>query len=524
MRSRLALALLVVVCVGALPGGTATAAAKQLSVSGLARKLTIGYVYIDPALRKKIDSSALQTATRDANGKDQGWRFAALATLPRGVATPDATAQAVLDRLKDKKNIVFVAVALVKDGTVTIGGASRQPGRNPLLVGQAAQAAQKAGGSVVTQLQTFAQTVASGAVASTKPKSSGGGTSWWVWLVVVVGIGTLLVLLALRMRARSRELRQRARGGSIGTARQFHMQRLDELSRRHGDLVRTVGERPDDAALAEHHETAGAKLLALRRQLPALFSPRELRTCAAELDQAQWHLECADALIAGALMPPQPAAERAGLCFFTHEHGLGTVEIDLVKPDASVATVWICPANAAALAAGELPVVSSVPIGSRMVPWPAAPTWYGAPGWSEDDLQGLEYRGREIWGRHAPEREEPIGLPEPAMAETADPGLLPPGVSPPPEPEPEWEPEPAPEPEPEPEPAPEPEPPPEPPPAAMFEELEAPPPAELEERALAVDQEHEDEVTAEHPVVLEPEHTASYDPFSEDQDGDARST
>jgi hypothetical protein len=384
-----------------------------------------------------------------------------------------------------------------------------------------------------------------------KSKSGGGGTNYWMWLLILLVLGGLGVLIYLRMRARSQEQRQRARGGPIGTARQFHTQRLDELSRRHAELVRTVAERPDDPSLAEHHETAGAKLVALRRQLPALFSPRELRTCAAELDQVEWHIECSEALVAGTPLPPQPSPERPGLCFFTHEHGLGTVEIDLVKPDATVATVWVCPANAVALSRGEPPIVSRVPSGSRMVPWPAAPTWYGAPGWSQDDLQGLEYQGREIWGRDAPEREAPVDVPPEAIAGVPPEAVLPPGVStplppgvePPPFPlddEAPLFPEDVAPPIGEPPvtggpaedelyaapsaeaPAEGAEPPAEhePPagdeptgPSAEFEELDGPPPSGLDMRTLV----EQEEVTAEHPVV-DGDHTVSYDPFTEDDE------
>ena len=219
----------------------------------------------------------------------------------------------------------------------------------------------------------------------------------------------------LRMRAVSRERRKRARVGSIGTARSFHAARLDALSLRHSELVRAVGERPDDPALAEHHQTAGAKLIALRRQLPQLYSPRELRTCAGELDLTEWHIECAEALAEGRGLPPQPSSDRPALCFFTHEHGLGTVEVDVTRPDGTVASVWVCPANAVALSRAEPLLVGAVHVGGRLVPWPTAPTYYGAAGWAPEDLPGLEYEGREIWGREAPQRDEPVDVPPDAV-------------------------------------------------------------------------------------------------------------
>ncbi len=327
----------------------------------------------------------------------------------------------------------------------------------------------------------------------------------------------------MRMRAVSRERRKRARVGSIGTARSFHGTRLDSLSLRHSELVRAVSERPDDPALAEHHQTAGAKLVALRRQLPQLYSPRELRTCAGELDLTEWHIECAEALAEGRGLPPQPSSDRPALCFFTHEHGLGTVEVDVTRPDGTVASVWVCPANAVALSRAEPLLVGAVHVGGRQVPWPTAPTYYGAAGWAPEDLPGLEYEGREIWGREAPQRDEPIDVPldavpsVPATAMLPDgvatplpPGVtapaplidedaLPPGVSLPPpvaeEPHAEAD-----------------------SPngsangAALFEELDNPaPPALL--RAAADD----DEITADHPSV-DPDATEAYDPFAATDD------
>ena len=257
-----------------------------------------------------------------------------------------------------------------------------------------------------------------------------------------------------------------------------------------------------------------------RRQMAGLFSPRELRTCAVELDQAEWHVECAEALIGDLPLPPQPSDERSGLCFFTHEHGLGTVEVDVTRPDGTVASVWVCPANAVAMSRAEPLLVGAVHVGGRQVPWPTAPTYYGAAGWAPEDLPGLEYEGREIWGREAPQRDEPIDVPPGAVpsipvetvlpagvstplppgvtAPLIDEDALPPGVSvPPPLPdEPRGE------------------------PvaetgahngAALFEELDNPASAALVRAA------EEEEITADHASV-DPDSTEAYDPFAATDD------
>ncbi len=229
----------------------------------------------------------------------------------------------------------------------------------------------------------------------------------------------MLLLLAL-LRSRSRDRRKRRRGGSIGTARDFHLERLERLARRHSELVRPLAERGgDDAELQQHYETAGGKLVALRRSIPQLASPRELRTAASELDEIEWHVESAESMIAGRTPPERPLRDRPALCFFTHLHGLATEDLDLVRPDGTITAVRVCPANARALERGEVPAVSSVHVGGREIPWPAAPTWYGAPGWTLDDLPGTEYQGREIWGRDVPRRDVPLLTPEEEAAAVA---------------------------------------------------------------------------------------------------------
>jgi hypothetical protein len=244
------------------------------------------------------------------------------------------------------------------------------------------------------------------------------GRPIWQWLVAA-GAVALLALGALRLRQRSREARARRRGGSLSTAKDFHGARLDALSARHAGLVREVADRPTDAALAEHFELARGKITALRRSLPTLHAPRELRTCSGELDEVEWHLEAAQALVAGSAVPERPLRDRPGLCFFTHEHGLAHHAIEVDRPNGVTATIRVCDANFEALSRGEPPFVSQVHVGSRLLPWPAAPTWYGAAGWTPADLPGLEVDGREIWGRDVPQRTDVKSSTPPAVVGAA---------------------------------------------------------------------------------------------------------
>jgi hypothetical protein len=530
MRTRsiaASLAILVASAVGA------AAAPKVLGVNGVAKELRSGLVYVAPSakLKEQVSVADLQAVAL----AHKGYRLAILTAVPKGTVSAEAAAQQVYPKLATvKPKVAFVAIEVVRNGAIQIGGS---PG-NPLVNAAAAKQAIADGkGDPLETMRLFTAQAASGKVPGDKA-SSGGGSSTWLWLLIAAVVGGA-ALLALRMRKVSRERRGRARVGSIGTARTFHLERLDRLSGRHAALVRAVSERPDDPTLLQHHETAGATLVAIRRQMAGLFSPRELRTCALELDQAEWHVESAEALVAGRALPPQLSTERPGLCFFTHEHGIGSVEIDLVKPDGTIATVWVCPQNAAALSRGEELLVSSVHVGSRLIPWPAAPTYYGAPGWSPDDLPGLEYQGREIWGRSIPSRDEPLDLdpgaipgiaPEqvlpPGVATPLPPGViapplvdpLPPGVTPLPPLDDELpipglvRPE-----QPTPLPAPDPAEADPPPPSrrgTIFEELDEPPPPALVDPAR-LDDTHD--ATAEHPALqLEP--TQAFEPFADEDD------
>jgi hypothetical protein len=279
----------------ALMAGSAGAATPALTVTKVAAPLDGGLIYVSPSMRKEVDQRALQQVAV----AHPGYRLVVLARLPKGTETAETAASAVLGKLKKAKPAVkFVAVAHVTDQGTDLGGAMAAGGANATVVQEAAKnALASKQASIVDTMKVFTDEVASGKAAGTTTTGSssgkgGGGGFPWLWLVVIAVIG-LAVLLGLRMRAVSRDRRKRARVGSIGTARSFHGTRLDKLSFRHSELVRAVGERPDDPALAEHHQTAGAKLVALRRQLPQLYSPRLLRSCCRELDQSECHIECA---------------------------------------------------------------------------------------------------------------------------------------------------------------------------------------------------------------------------------------
>ena len=386
-----------------LVAGSAQAAGR-LSAAQVATALKAKHAYVQPGSTPKPDLTAL-TAVAAAN---PSFYLVVLRKPLAGAANAKGSAR--LLTLALQPTAPKATVGVVVGGK--LGGAS---------LSYPAERIQKA----VADTGKVAATDPTGALTSytqavTKPNinpagggssSGAGGTPAWQWVILIlllVGIG----LVVLRIRARSNEQRKRRRGGSVWTAREFHIDRLESLAARHAALTGETSGGTEDPEAADHLQTAGARLLALRRTLPALASPRELRIVASELDAVEWEILWVEHRMSDHAPPTPIMRGFPGLCFFSHEHGLGTEPIELRKPDGTVATVYVSPENRLALERGDAPTVSLVHVGSRMVPWPTAPSWYGAYGWSADDLPGLEYGGEQIWGIDGPERDEDADEPD----------------------------------------------------------------------------------------------------------------
>jgi hypothetical protein len=377
-------------------GGTAHAA-KRLSAAQVAKALTKTRVFVQVGSTPKPDREALK-AVAAANPSFY------LVVLQRPLAgASNAKGSARLLSLALQPTNPQATVGLIQGGKLAGASLSYPQERIDKAV---ADSGDVAATDPTGALTSYAQAVSK---PNKNPDDGGtgsdsGGRATWQWVVLVlllVGIG----LVVLRIRARSNEQRKRRRGGSIWTAREFHLDRLESLAARHSVLTGQTSGGSEDPEAMDHLQTAGARLLALRRTLPALTSPRELRTVASELDAVEWEILWVEHRMSDHA-PPQPITRGfPGLCFFSHEHGLGTEPIELRKPDGTVATVYVSPENRLALERGDAPAVSLVHVASRMLPWPTAPSWYGAYGWNADDLPGLEYNGEQIWGIDGPERE-----------------------------------------------------------------------------------------------------------------------
>lgn len=409
-RALTAIAIALALLVPALPAGAQT---KRLTADQVATALSgARHAYVQPGVSPRPDIKALSAVAAES----PSFYLIVLARPVRGAPNAKASANRILEALKPQDPRATVGLVI---GDRLAGASLAYP--NDRIAKAVADSRAVAGTDPVGALTSFT-------TATSKPNmngddtaggsgSSGGG--WWRWAVLaLLVVGIALVLL--RIRARSNEQRRRRRGGSIWTAREFHLDRLEALAARHATLTGETTQAGIDPEAADHLQTAGARILALRRTLPQLTSPRELRTCAGELDSVEWEILWVEHRLADHAPPPPIARGFPGLCFFSHEHGLGTEAIELRRPDGTIATVYVSPENRLALERGDAPEVSMVHVGSRLIPWPAAPSWYGAYGWSADDLPGLEYDGQQIWGIDGPEREDPFAEDESPDAVEAD--------------------------------------------------------------------------------------------------------
>ncbi len=391
----------------ALTVTTASAqSAKRLSAAQVATAMTTRHAFVQPSVSPKPDVAVLAAAAAAA----PSFYLVVLNKPLAGAQGAKGSAKLLTQALqaKDPK----ATVGLIVNGK--LGGASLsypQERINKALADTGAVAATDPIGA----LTSFVAAVSKPNKNPATPTTGGGsgGRALWQWAVLALLIGGI-VLVVLRIRARSHEQRRRRRGGSIWTAREFHFERLENLASRHAALATETAARNNDPEANDHLGTASARILALRRTLRLVTSPRELRTIASELDAVEWEILWVEHRIADHAPPAPIAPGFPGLCFFSHEHGLGTEAIELRRPDGTIATVYVSPENRLALEHGDAPEVSLVHVSSRMIPWPAAPSWYGAYGWMPDDLPGLEYNGEQIWGIDGPEREHEPPLDEPS--------------------------------------------------------------------------------------------------------------
>ena len=409
MRRFAAVAIALILMPIALPA-VALAQTERLTAEQIAAALANRRSFVQPGVKGNPDAQVLGAAAQQTDNM----YLVILARQVQGARTARTSANLILGALQEQNPRATVGVVVGKQ----LNGASLA--YTKARVQEAATAAAPAAADdPVGALTSFSAAVSKpgGELEQTAEAGTADGRPWWQWARFPIA-SDAIALVALRVRARAQERRRRRRGGSIWTAREFQADRLEALAMRHAALLGDTSLDVADPDAAEHLQTAGAKLLALRRTLATLTSPRELRAFSSELDAVDWDLLWVEERAAGRPVPNPIAPGAPGLCFFSHTHGLGTEPIDLRRPDGTIATVYVSPSNKNALDRGETPEVSMVHVGTKMVPWPLAPSWYGAYGWTPDDLPGLEFDGEQIWGTDGPEREiDPF---EEAMDEVID--------------------------------------------------------------------------------------------------------
>lgn len=235
--------------------------------------------------------------------------------------------------------------------------------------------------------------LAAAALPASAAAAPGSGTGAWVW-ILVAAIAVAFVFVLLRVRGKSGS---RASLTDIADGRQILIARGRRVTEELTALTDVVAEREDEAA-TRHHERAIEVVSAVRARISRSSGQRTQAKAHQDLDEAEWLIGGLRARLDGFVEPLQHRHGLPATCFFDGTHGLATVEVDLGGIALQRIPVRTCAACAVGLVRGEHPVVGTVQIGGRTVPWPAAPRWCGSYGWATKDLRHLHYDGEPLFG------------------------------------------------------------------------------------------------------------------------------
>jgi uncharacterized membrane protein YgcG len=130
---------------------------------------------------------------------------------------------------------------------------------------------------------------------------SAGASGLWILLIVLAIIAVLVVFIAVR----SNRARQQKDAKALEGLRQSAQAQIDALANDILDAEDEVAES-DDALVKEHFDAATEIYSGASERLAGAGSPAALLTVAAELDRGIWHLDCAEALLDGVALPPEP--------------------------------------------------------------------------------------------------------------------------------------------------------------------------------------------------------------------------
>lgn len=134
-----------------------------------------------------------------------------------------------------------------------------------------------------------------------EPASSAGGNGGWVLLVIVVGIGAAVAFAVWRASRASR----RREASQLADLKARARAQVDAVANDILDDEDEIAEAANPSA-TEHFEAATATYAEAAERLDRASSAREVIEVSADLDEAIWHLDAAEALLDGRPVPDRP--------------------------------------------------------------------------------------------------------------------------------------------------------------------------------------------------------------------------
>jgi uncharacterized membrane protein YgcG len=130
---------------------------------------------------------------------------------------------------------------------------------------------------------------------------SAGSSGLWILLIVIAVIVVVVVLLVVRG---NRARRQKDADALEGLRRSAQAQ-IDALA---NDILDAEDEvaTSDDALVKGHFDAAAETYAGASERLAVAASPSAVLAIASELDLGIWHLDCAEAILDGVALPPEP--------------------------------------------------------------------------------------------------------------------------------------------------------------------------------------------------------------------------
>ena len=134
-----------------------------------------------------------------------------------------------------------------------------------------------------------------------EPSASSGGSGAWILLIVVLGIGAVIAFVVWR-GSRSRARRE---AEQLADLKARARSQVDAIANDILDDEDEVAEAANPVA-TDHFEAATATYAGAAERLDSATSVREVVEVTADLDEAIWHLDAAEAILDGKPVPDKP--------------------------------------------------------------------------------------------------------------------------------------------------------------------------------------------------------------------------